>query len=91
MRIGYRDQVVHNDEISCTGCKPDNWCRYHVVDCCKEKGIRTCAECSEYPCLKMKECFEITASFEPMCRKVCTEDEYRQLERAFFRKEQNLS
>ncbi len=91
MRIGYRDQVVHNDEISCTGCKPDNWCRYHVVDCCKEKGIRTCAECSEYPCLKMKECFEITASFEPMCRKVCTEEEYRQLEKAFFRKEENLS
>ena len=31
MRIGYRDRVVSNEEIACTGCKPENWCRYQVV------------------------------------------------------------
>ena len=40
MKIGYRDHIVSNDEISCTGCKPENWCRYHVVECCEDKGIR---------------------------------------------------
>ena len=41
-KIGYRDHVVTNEEISCTGCKPENWCRYHVVKCCEDRGIRTC-------------------------------------------------
>lgn len=38
----------------------------------------------------MKECFEVTKSFEPKCRQVCTEEEYIQLKKAFFEKEQNL-
>jgi len=85
-KIGYRDHVVTNEEISCTGCKPENWCRYHVAKCCEERGIKTCAECDEYPCANMKECFEVTKSFEPMCKKVCTDDEYKQLKAAFFEK-----
>ena len=90
MRIGYRDHVVTNEEIACSGCKPENWCRYRVVKCCEERGTRNCGECGEYPCNNMKECFEVTKSFEPMCRKVCTDEEYRQLKTAFFKKEENL-
>ena len=90
MKIGYRDHVVTNEEIACSGCKPENWCRYRVVKCCEERGIRNCGECGEYPCNNMKECFEVTKSFEPMCRKVCTDEEYRQLKKAFFEKEENL-
>ena len=44
-KIGYRDKIVSVDEISCNGCKPENWCRYHVVKCCEDKGIRNCSEC----------------------------------------------
>jgi len=91
MQIGYRDHVVSNQEIACTGCKPENWCRYHVVKCCEDRGIRTCAECPEYPCDNMKECFAVTRSFEPKCREVCTDEEYKQLKTAFFEKEKNLS
>ncbi|MBQ7058083.1 MAG: DUF3795 domain-containing protein [Firmicutes bacterium] len=90
MKIGYRDHVVTNEEISCSGCKPENWCRYRVVICCEEKGIKTCAECPEFPCDRMKECFEVTMSFEPKCRQVCTAEEYEQLRKAFFEKEANL-
>ncbi len=89
-KIGYRDHVVSNEEISCTGCKPGNSCRYHVIECCQEKGIKTCAECADYPCKNIKRCFEVTASFEPMCKAACTDEEYRQLEAAFFRKSENL-
>ena len=91
MRIGYRDHVVENEEIACYGCKPENWCRYRVIKCCKDQGIKTCGECSEYPCDNIKACFKVTKSFEPLCRQVCTDDEYKRLEKAFFEKEKNLS
>jgi hypothetical protein len=38
----------------------------------------------------MTECFEVTKSFEPKCRQVCTEEEYNRMKKAFFEKEQNL-
>ena len=78
------------EEISCSGCKPENWCRYHVAKCCEDKGINNCSQCSDYPCQNMKECFEITKSFEPMCKQVCTNEEYLKMKKAFFEKEQNL-
>lgn len=90
MKIGYRDRIVSEEEISCTGCKPENWCRYHVVKCCRDKGIMTCASCHDYPCSNMRECFDITASFESICRECCTDEEYQKLQRAFFEKKQNL-
>ena len=91
MKIGYRDHIVSNEEISCLGCRPENWCRYRIAECCEEKNIKNCAECAEYPCEKLKECFEVTESFEPMCRKACTGEEYERLKEAFFEKEKNLS
>ena len=91
MKIGYRDHIVTNEEISCTGCKPENWCRYHVIGCCREKGISRCSQCECYPCTNMKECFEVTKSFEPKCRQVCTDEDYNRLKKAFFEKEQNLT
>ena len=90
-KIGYRDYIATNEEISCNGCKPSNWCRYNIVSCCNNKGITNCSLCSDYPCQNIKECFEITRSFEPMCKKACTKEEYEQLKKAFFEKEQNLS
>ena len=90
MKIGYRDSVVSNEEISCMGCRPESLCRYHVVTCCMDRGIKNCSQCDLYPCGRMKECFEITRSFESRCHDVCTEEEYRLLKKAFFEKEQNL-
>ena len=90
MKIGYRDHVVTNEEVACSRCKPENWCRYRVVKCCEDRMIKNCGACAEYPCNNMKECFEVTKSYEPMCRKVCTDEEYRKLKKAFFEKEENL-
>ena len=91
MRIGYRDRLVSVEEISCKGCRPENWCRYQVVRCCRERGIVTCGQCQEYPCARIRECFAVTRSFEPACREACSAEEYAQLKRAFFEKEKNLS
>ena len=90
LKIGYRDHVVSNEEITCNGCKPENWCRYRVVRCCEEKGIKACSFCPEYPCENIKECFDVTASFEPKCRQVCSDTEYTVMKKAFFDKELNL-
>lgn len=90
LEIGYRDHVVTNEEIACSGCVEDNWCRYQVVKCVNEKHINNCGECVEYPCDNIKECFEVTQSFEPFCKKVCTNEEYEMLKKAFFEKEENL-
>ena len=91
MKIGYRDHVVSNEEISCTGCKVENWCRYKVIACTQKKGIENCGKCAEYPCDNLKDCFEVTASFGPSCKSVCTTEEYEMLSRAFFEKEKNLN
>lgn len=90
MKIGYRDHIVTNEEISCTGCNPENWCRYHIVKCCVDRGVKTCGDCSAYPCSTIKECFDVTRSFEPKCLEVCTKEEFEQLKKAFFEKEKNL-
>ena len=89
-KIGYRNHVVSNEEISCSGCKPDNWCRYGIAACCFERGVANCGECSTFPCERFRECLKVTASFEHACRKVCSEEEYRILSKAFFEKELNL-
>ena len=86
MKIGYRNHVVTNEEVACSGCKPENWCRYLVVKCCEDRMIKNCGACAEYPCNNTKECFEVTKTYEPMCRKMCTDEEYRQLKKAIFRK-----
>ena len=90
LKIGYRDHLVSPEEIACYGCKPENWCRYHVIKCCKERGISACSQCGSYPCNNIRECFEVTKSFEPICKTVCTKEEYEQLKKAFFEKEKNL-
>jgi len=90
-KIGYRDHIVSNDEISCQGCTEDNWCRYNVVKCVHEKNIVNCGQCNDYPCANIKECFAVTSSFELQCKEACTEEEYEIMKRAFFEKEQNLT
>lgn len=89
-KIGYRDHVVTNEQISCMGCSEDNWCRYKVVKCVHDNHVENCGQCKEYPCDNIKECFEVTMSFEPSCKEVCTRGEYEIMKRAFFEKEKNL-
>lgn len=90
-KIGYRDHVANNDEISCSGCKTENWCRYGIVKCVFDKGLSNCGQCVDYPCERMRECLRITMSFEPKCREVCTDEQYRTISKAFFEKDRNLN
>lgn len=90
-KIGYRNHVVTNEEIACTGCKEENWCRYRLVKCVNEKHIAHCGQCENYPCDVMKACFTVTGSFISTCKKVCTPEDFETLRKAFFEKEKNLT
>ena len=90
-KIGYRDHVVTNEEIACTGCKEENWCRYRLVKCVNEKHIAHCGQCENYPCDVIKACFTVTGSFIPSCKKACTPEDFETLRKAFFEKEKNLT
>lgn len=89
-KTGYRDHIVTNDEISCSGCNADNWCRYNVIQCTNEKNINNCGECENYLCENIKECFRVTESFVPSCKKICTDTEFEIMKKAFFEKKKNL-
>ncbi len=84
-KIGYRDHVVTNEEIACTGCKEENWCRYRLVKCVNEKHIAHCGQCENYPCDVMKACFTVTGSFISTCKKVCTPEEFETIAQSIFR------
>ena len=89
-KIGYRNSVVSNEEIACTGCTVDNWCRYNIVKCVSEKQIDNCGQCENYPCEKITDCFKVTKSFIPACQAACSDEEFAMMKRAFFEKEENL-
>ncbi|HEY9060571.1 MAG TPA: DUF3795 domain-containing protein [Pseudobacteroides sp.] len=89
-KIGYRDKVVSNNEIKCTGCKPKNWCRYQIIQCVSSRKIANCGQCELYPCEKISETFRKTMIFEPNCRKTCKNEEHEIMKKAFFEKKKNL-
>ena len=84
-KIGYRDHVVTNEEIACTGCKEENWCRYRLVKCVNEKHIAHCGQCENYPCDVMKDCFTVTGSFISTCKKSLHTRGFRDIAQSIFR------
>lgn len=73
-QIGYRDKIVSNSEISCTGCTTNNNCTYKIIQCVTDRGIENCGLCEKYPCEKINKVFIKTMSFEPNCKKYCSAD-----------------
>lgn len=89
-RIGWRDRIVSNEEIACTGCSSHKTCTYNLVECTKAHKVEKCNQCIEFPCTKIEEMLARSAEYQKKCREVCTAKEYASLEKAFFDKENNL-
>lgn len=89
-RVGWRDKVVSNEEIACTGCSSHKSCTYGLVDCTREHGVAKCNQCKEFPCEKTENMLERSREYQNKCKAVCSEEEYAALEKAFFDKEKNL-
>ncbi len=52
-RVGWRDSIVSNEEIACTGCSSHKTCTYNLVECTKEHSVSKCNQCNEFPCEKI--------------------------------------
>lgn len=89
-RIGWRDIVVSNEEIACSGCSPHKVCTYGLVDCTRKHGIEKCNRCKEFPCDKITDMLERSKDYQEKCKAVCSEKEYLALEKSFFDKKNNL-
>lgn len=89
-RVGWRDRIVSNEEIACTGCSSHKTCTYNLVECTKAHSVEKCNKCPEFPCAKIDSMLARSADYQRKCREVCSESEYTALETAFFDKENNL-
>jgi len=90
-QVGWRDHVVTNEEIRCTGCGCRGTCSFMILPCQKEKGVEECRKCEQYVCDKMNRMFELSDQKEMQCRKACGNDEmFAMLKRAFYEKKQNI-
>ena len=89
-KVGWRDRVVSNDEIKCTGCSSHKQCTYQLVECTKEHGVKKCNQCEIFPCEKIDNMLKRSEEYRKKCENICTDDEYTALEKAFFNKENNL-
>ena len=89
-RVGWRDRIVTNEEIKCTGCHSYKQCTYKLVECTKEHSVDKCNQCTCFPCDKISQMLLRSQGYQKVCKEVCTLAEYEMLERAFFDKERNL-
>lgn len=89
-RVGWRDCIVSNEEIRCTGCSSHKECTYHLVECTREHKVEKCSQCGEFPCERIRNMLRRSGEYQKRCTEVCSQEEYQKLERAFFNKENNL-
>lgn len=89
-KVGWRDTVVSNEEIACTGCSSHKTCTYGLVDCTRNHGVEKCNQCGKFPCSKIEDMLKRSREYQEKCRELCSEKEYFALEKAFFDKENNL-
>lgn len=89
-RIGWRETIVSNEEIACSGCSSHKECTYRLVECTKSHNVEKCNKCREFPCGKISDMLERSEKYESKCREVCSDEELEMLTKAFFNKENNL-
>lgn len=70
-RLGLRNTVVSNEEISCLGCSSHKQCTYRLVECIKEHKVNKCNQCSNYPCEKIDYMLTRTEEFNRNCKTKC--------------------
>ena len=91
-RLGFRDGVDSNEEIACQGCPPPNPCRHEIAECARARNAATCGACAEIErCARISAALARTERYMITFRSKCTRAEYATLDRALFRKRENLA
>ncbi len=89
-KVGWRDKIVSNEEIQCTGCSSHKECTYQLVECTKKHHVEKCNQCALFPCEKISNMLRRSNEYQKKCKEICSSTEYIMLEKAFFDKENNL-
>ena len=90
-RAGWRDRVVGNGEIRCTGCGCRPTCSFMLLPCTRDHGVSACRDCPEFECDKVWDTYERSEAKKRQCECACdSPEEFRMLCRAFYEKEKNL-
>ena len=89
-RVGWRENIVSNEEISCSGCSSHKSCTYGLLECTGAHGVKKCAQCTAFPCEKIGDMLNSTAEYRERSFALCSPEEFSLLEKAFFQKEINL-
>lgn len=90
-RVGWRDHVVTNEEIRCTGCGCRPACSFALLPCVNAHGVRQCRDCVEFECDKIAEMLKNSDTKKAMCAAACeSPEEFAGFCRAFYEKEANL-
>ena len=87
-KAGWRDHVVTNEEIRCTGCGCRPNCSFMLLPCTKEHKVTKCRECGEFPCDKVKKTLSGSREKMAKCQAACeSEKEFELFKRTFYEKE----
>lgn len=89
-RVGWRDHIVSNEEIKCTGCSSHKQCTYHLVECTKEHHVEKCNQCEEFPCDKINSMLERSQEYQKNVKKFVQLKSMINCKKPFFDKENNL-
>ncbi len=90
-KVGWRNCIVSNDDITCSGCFQDKPCTYKLLECSNEHGVSRCNQCAKFPCDKINDMLKRSDEYQKRCKAVCSAEEYELLRKAFFEKEKNLT
>lgn len=90
-KAGWRDHVVSNEEIKCTGCGSNPHCSFKLLPCTKEHGVERCCQCPQFECDKVQNAYKLSEEKKAQCKRACeSEEEFQMLVRAFYEKEINM-
>ncbi|MBR6185503.1 MAG: DUF3795 domain-containing protein [Clostridia bacterium] len=90
-KTGWRDHVMTNEETRCHGCGTRGTCSFMLLPCIRTHQVKSCKECSSFPCTKIDDMLARSLEKQEQCRKACeNETEYSMLCRAYYEKEKNL-
>ena len=77
-QAGWRDHVVSNDEIRCTGCGCRPTCSFMLLPCTREHEVSACRDCPEFECAKVKDAFIRSEEKKRQCERACGSPARRQ-------------
>ena len=90
-KAGWRDHVVSDEEIRCTGCGCRPACSFMLLPCTREHRVAACRECGQFECEKVKNAYARSEEKKRQCEQACeSPEEFRMLCRAFYEKEKNM-